>query len=124
MDDNDELCKRTSRAAVRLLKSRIREYIYTTKNNEASEGDTRWSALLLVEKTFSGPALREWQEVISLWLPLDEVRVNQLTQLVRDSFAPAASEVLATYDEDQVNLIRRLVETYHRSFMPEGLVHP
>lgn len=122
MGENDALLQRTVKAATRLLKSKIREHLYTTKHKEAGDGDTRWSAMLLVEKTFMGPALREWNGVLDLWdLSTEEARKAVMKALM-DAFPIAANEVLSIFDEDQLWAMRKLIEGYHRKLPIDELL--
>ncbi len=116
---DEALIQRTAKAATRLLKSKIREHIYTTKNTGAPEGETRWSAMLLVEQGFYKPALLEWQEVLDVW---GSDNREAISKVINDSFAPAASDVLSIFDEDQVWPMRKIIEQYHRTFSADDLL--
>lgn len=119
MDGEVALEKRTTKAAIRLLKSKIREHIYTTK---AAEGESRWNAMLIVEQGFARPAHKEWEEVLEAWDPLDDAKCAELRRLVSEAFAPAASEVLSIFDDDQLWPMRKLIESYHRAFQADELL--
>lgn len=117
MDDSDALLRRTSRAATRLLKSKIREHLYTTKHAEVGPSDTKWGPMLLVEHTFSAPALREWAEVLPLWQATGAPPKEALEKILSEAFVPAASEVLNIFDDEEVWAMRKLIEQYHRDLM-------
>lgn len=121
MDDAEVLGRRTVKAATRLLKSKIREHIYTTKAKEEGEG-SRWAAMLIVEQGFARPALLEWNEVLAAWGDLDEAKKQAICKVVSGAFAPAASEVLTIFDEDQLWPMRKVIEQYHRVFNANTLL--
>lgn len=123
MDGSEAVLKRTAKAAIRLLKSKIRQHIYTTKNKGAAADETRWSAMLLVEEGFIGPARREWQEVLEAWGdPIPEADRKVLRKVIADAFAPAATDVLSIFDDDQHWPMRKIIADYHRAFNPDDLL--
>lgn len=124
MNETEVLLQRTSKAAIRLLKSRLREYLYKTKRDAADLDDTQWSAMLLVEHTFSGPADREWKETLKLWGNWEsEVKIQSLLYaIVSRSFSHAASEVLSIFEAEEMWAMKKLIEQYHRTFKPESFL--
>lgn len=121
MEIKEPLLRRTSKAATRLLKSKIREHVYET--NRMGAEDDRWSAMLLIEEGFIGPALREWNEVLALWGDLsNEDALKALKKVISDCFVPAASEVLASFDASDLHATREIIKAYHKTFKPDDLI--
>lgn len=113
---NEPLQRRTAKVATRILKSRIREFIYFTKHREVGEADTRWAPMLLVEQGFSKLALREWQQVLTLWGDLsNEGTLQKLAKILADAFPEAASEVLIIFDEADLHPMRKIIGEYQKS---------
>jgi len=56
--------QRTLQAATRLLKARMRQFVYQAKSTE--DEDT-WAPMLIVERGFLSGASTEWGEVITQW---------------------------------------------------------
>lgn len=123
MEPNELLQQRTCKAAIRILKSRIRHFIYTTKRDEVGELDTRWGPMLLVEESFSKPALREWQGVLALWGNLEDQGTRDIiAKILDESFQEAATEVLTIFEDSEIWEIRKLVDNYRKDLKVEDFL--
>ncbi len=90
MQDREEL---TSKAATRLLKSRLRQHVYAKsfEHDEESLND-----ILVVEKSIETAAERSWKQMLSLW---DETLCNdgeapvKLNAVIDGALADAVEEI-------------------------------
>lgn len=121
MPDIEERLQRTAKAATRLLKSRIRQHLFEAKRGLDAD-PSKWEALLLLEKSFAGPATREWQDALSLWSMEDLQDQRVLRMVLADQFAEAASEVLSVFEPESLHEFRRIIEEYHRSLPVNSLL--
>jgi hypothetical protein len=66
--------QRTLQAATRLIKARMRQFVYQAKS---LEDENTWAPMLTVESGFLSGASKEWDEVITQWdLAKPEVEVE------------------------------------------------
>jgi hypothetical protein len=112
----DALCERTRLAALRLLKSKIRRFLYETMG--ALDAD-RWAPMLLVENGFLDGAKKEWDEVLLLWndLPKDQLLVE-----INASLAQACNEVSDLWYHEQHEDIRHILQRFVVGFSPESML--
>lgn len=115
MPGTEERLQRTAKAAIRLLKTRIRHYVFVMKRVEEHADRSRWDAMLLLEESFAKAAQREWWDALTLWDVESLQDQRTLRLLLTENFAESASEVLSAYDADQRQDLRRLIEEYHRN---------
>lgn len=122
MPGTEERLQRTAKAAIRLLKTRIRHYVFVMKRVEEHADRPRWDAMLLLEESFAKAAQREWRDALTLWNVEDLQDQRTLRLLLTENFAESASEVLSAYDADQRQDLRRLIEEYHRNLPVESFL--
>lgn len=110
MAEREEL---TSEAAVRLIKCRLRCFIY----DQVSDGETWREALLAFVRNVEGDILQEWHRVLALWHPEDR---DRLLAVIREALGVAIqhSHVLDDIDEK----VPGFIEEYAKSFQPESLL--
>jgi hypothetical protein len=107
----------TAKAAVRILKARIREYLYAKKSREGSEqAQSRWQPLILVQSAFTAPALREWERTLRLWGDLSDIGNRRaVLEILAENFPDAVSEVLSIFDPSDIPDLRNHIEDYRLS---------
>ncbi len=122
MEGRDEL---TLKAASRLIKSRLRRFVYSHMAEK-----TMWlDEALGFENVISGSAEEGWDSVLLLWdLSKPEIRKKLLAQ-VQAALAAAISDTEALLVdgkegslEGESEKIRPLIEAYRQGFRPEDLL--
>jgi len=81
----------TLKAAVRLLKARMRQFVYQQK---LGDDENIWGPMLIVEKGFLSGALTEWEKVILTWDLSNPALVEELNALVVTAMAQARASVI------------------------------
>jgi hypothetical protein len=92
MQDREDL---TSKAATRLLKSRLRQYVYAKSFEDDKES---LSDILVVEKSIETAAERSWTQILSLWdeaLGNDGAAPVKLDAVIYGALADAVEQVLS-----------------------------
>jgi hypothetical protein len=109
MIQNPEAVQLAQKAAQRLLKTRLRTHVFSSVE--------LYAPLLLSEEPLARAAEREWQDVLTSWGSGDKA---VLTAIVREAFSPAATEVLAIFDEPSQG--RALIDGFWATFDAEVFV--
>ncbi len=106
-----ETIQQTKQAALRLLRSKIRTYLYEDGGN---------SPMLQVQATWSRMAEREWTRVLGLWDLQNEDNLRQIAALLQAALPEAEESVLSTFQDPwpQRNKLRK----YREGFDPLAIV--
>lgn len=110
----EALLDRTRKAAVRLLKTKLRSFVFEVKKSKNTDGDT-WDLMLVVERGFFQGAASEWQEVLQLWNGLD---VAPLRIIINEALQQALSETSTVWED-----IQPALDSFVSSFSADDLIH-
>lgn len=107
-----ELEEQTSQAGLRILKTRLRRFLYERLLEK--EPEHIWEAMLLMELDFEGPAETEWRYVTSLWKDRSQPQVRKhLEGILRDAQVQAVADTSLIFSES-LTVVRSLIAQYQR----------
>jgi len=112
--DQHEKERVTLKAAIRLLKTKIRAFIYNERHQEQP-----WVApLLQYEEALAEDATEDWHRILKLWGDLREPH-QDLIALIKTAHAIAEVETESLLNEPYVP---KCLELFRTQFRPESLL--
>lgn len=115
----DARASKTLDAAIRLYKSKLRQYVYSKRT------DRDWGQVLYLEESILTEAQEGWAQALSEWDLKDASSKIKLSSLVGEAFYRSLRDVLDTLEdllagEGTLDLLNAYVQTsWWRELLPE-----
>ncbi len=110
---------RTLDAAIRLYKSKLRQYVYSKRT------DRDWGQVLYLEESILAEAQAGWEQALSKWDLKDALSKAKLHSLVGEAFYRSLRDVIAMLEDlsvgdEALDLLDAYVQTsWWRELLPE-----
>jgi hypothetical protein len=86
----------TAKAAIRLLKARMRQFIYQQK---CREDENIWAPMLIVERGFLSGAVMEWEKVLASLDLTSPLVVEELSAVAESALTQARADTIDLLSE-------------------------